>query len=68
EYDSALTEVFNSIGIMDEMEKVHRLWTGLHDEIQDRLWMEKLNPERSSYQDVVDSAELIEVALNAAKR
>ncbi|THV02136.1 hypothetical protein K435DRAFT_653994, partial [Dendrothele bispora CBS 962.96] len=49
---SELNDLFNTVGLMDEREKVHKLWTGLNKKIQKGLWREKLNPEFSSYEEV----------------
>ena len=43
-----LYEMWNMIGEMDKCTKVHKLWFGLHKEIQHNLWQDKLNLEISS--------------------
>ncbi|THU80566.1 hypothetical protein K435DRAFT_564743, partial [Dendrothele bispora CBS 962.96] len=58
---SELNDLFNTVGLMDEREKVHKLWTGLNKKIQKGLWREKLNPEFSSYEEVERAAELVEI-------
>ncbi|KAH7875233.1 uncharacterized protein C8R40DRAFT_1190384, partial [Lentinula edodes] len=52
------------VGILDEREKVHKLWTSLNANIQKGLWKEKLNPELSTYIEVASTAELIEIMEN----
>ncbi|KAJ3899345.1 hypothetical protein F5879DRAFT_811069, partial [Lentinula edodes] len=49
---SELNEFFNTIGMIDEREKVHKLWSSLDKKIQKGLWSEKLNPEFSSYKEI----------------
>ncbi|KAE9383128.1 hypothetical protein BT96DRAFT_961093 [Gymnopus androsaceus JB14] len=49
DYLAELNDLFNTIGLIDEREKVHKLWSGLNRNIQKGLWREKLNPEYSSY-------------------
>ncbi|KAJ3789006.1 hypothetical protein GGU10DRAFT_261592, partial [Lentinula aff. detonsa] len=48
-YLAELNDLYNTIGLVDEREKVHKLWSGLDKKIQKGLWKEKLNPEISSY-------------------
>ena len=50
------------IGETDERAKVHKLWFGLHKEIQHDLWRDKLNPEISSLQTIIAGPEIIEIA------
>ncbi|KAE9382849.1 hypothetical protein BT96DRAFT_844981, partial [Gymnopus androsaceus JB14] len=52
DYLAELNGLFNTIGLIDEREKVHKLWCGLNIDIQKGLWREKLNPEYSTYNDV----------------
>ncbi|KAF9023657.1 hypothetical protein BDZ89DRAFT_907906, partial [Hymenopellis radicata] len=49
QYTGELRELFNTVGLMDEREKVHKLWSGLNRNLQQGLWREKLDPEMSSY-------------------
>ncbi|KAK0230566.1 hypothetical protein IW262DRAFT_1453467 [Armillaria fumosa] len=67
EYDAILHQFFNTIGITGEREMVNRLWTGLRNEIQVGLWRERLHPEYSSYTEVLEAAELIEIIENVSK-
>ncbi|KAG7097893.1 hypothetical protein E1B28_005206 [Marasmius oreades] len=64
DYLAELNDLFNMVGLIDEREKVHKLWSGLTRKIQKGLWREKLNPEISSYEDVARAAELIEIIEN----
>ncbi|KAF9254573.1 hypothetical protein L218DRAFT_885997, partial [Marasmius fiardii PR-910] len=52
DYLAELNDLFNTVGLIDEREKVHKLWSGLNKKIQKGLWHEKLNPEISSYEEV----------------
>ncbi|KAK0462191.1 hypothetical protein IW261DRAFT_1576434 [Armillaria novae-zelandiae] len=67
EYDAILHQFFNTIGITGEREMVNRLWTGLRNEIQVGLWRERLHPKYSSYTEVLEAAELIEIIENISK-
>ena len=40
-YVAKLAELFMSIGFLDDHERVHKLWKGLHCDIQRELWKEK---------------------------
>lgn len=64
EYLAELNDLFNTIGLLDEHKKVHKLWNGLNRKIQKGLWREKLNPEFSTYEEVANAAELIEIIKN----
>ena len=46
----------------NECTKVHKLWFGLHKEIQHDLWWDKLNPDVSSLWTAIAGAEIIEIA------
>ena len=50
------------IGDIDEHQKVSCLWTGLTASIQTELWKKELNPESSSFCEVRNAAEIIEIA------
>ncbi|KAL0565824.1 hypothetical protein V5O48_016195 [Marasmius crinis-equi] len=64
DYLAELNDLFNTVGLIDEREKVHKLWSGLTKKIQKGLWREKLNPEISTYDEVSRAAELIEIIEN----
>ncbi|KAJ3784596.1 hypothetical protein GGU10DRAFT_271097 [Lentinula aff. detonsa] len=64
EHLAELNDLFNTIGLMDEREKAHKLWSSLNKKIQKGLWREKLNPELSSYDEIASTAELIEIIEN----
>jgi len=62
EYIYELSELWNMIGDVGERQKVTRLWTGLNASIQTELWKKELNPESSSFRDVKNAVEVIEIA------
>jgi len=62
EYIYELSELWNMIGDVGECQKVTRLWTGLSAMIQTELWKKELNPESSSFREVKNAAEIIEIA------
>ncbi|KAJ3816255.1 hypothetical protein F5880DRAFT_1619564 [Lentinula raphanica] len=64
EHLAELNDLFNTIGLIDEREKVHKLWSSLNRKIQKGLWSEKLNPELSTYDQVASTAELLEIIEN----
>ncbi|KAJ3886641.1 hypothetical protein GG344DRAFT_69499 [Lentinula edodes] len=64
DYLAQINNLFSTVGILDEREKVHKLWTSLNANIQKGLWKEKLNPELSTYIEVASTAELIEIMEN----
>lgn len=62
EYVYELEELFNMIGIINDLEKVIRLWDGLDTSIQKALWRDGYNPELSSWDEVRTGAETIEIS------
>ncbi|KAJ3556748.1 hypothetical protein NP233_g11909 [Leucocoprinus birnbaumii] len=69
DYASQLNEFFSILGYDDdrnEIDMVSKLWYGLNRDIQKQLWLERLNPERSSYNEVLRMAETIEMSNLAA--
>ena len=57
-----IQEMFNLIGNITEQDKVIKLWDGLRDDIQENLWRNNYNPEISSWDEVVDQVEMLEIA------
>src|SRR5258708_2957905 len=55
------------IGNVDEREKVIKLWYGLRSSIQQDLWRDRLNPETSTWKEVVDHASILEIAQNVSE-
>jgi hypothetical protein len=50
------------IGLIDEHEKVSMFWHSLRQSIQRALWHDRYNPETSSWAEVKDAAQIIEVS------
>jgi len=61
-YVHELEELYNMIGAVDKREKVIKLWYGLRTSIQRELWRDLLNPETSTWEEVVDHASILEIA------
>ena len=68
EYTYELLELFNMIGDISERDKVIKFWYGVKPIIQKGLWKDNLNPDVSTWEDVVARAEVIEIAENVAER
>jgi hypothetical protein len=68
EYIYELSELWNMIGDVPERQKVTRLWTGFKPEIQTELWKKELNPESSTFREVSNAAEIIEIAHSVPTR
>lgn len=66
EYVYELEELFGTIGGMSERDKVIKLWTGFRHYIQQALWRDGLHLEMSSWEEVVEQAETIEIAQNVS--
>ena len=62
EYSYEIEEICNMIGLIDEREKVSTFWHGLRQSIQCALWRDRYNPETSSWAEVKDAAQIIEVS------
>jgi hypothetical protein len=62
EYSYEIEEICNMIGLIDEREKVSTFWHGLQQSIQWALWHDHYNPEMSSWSEVKDAAQIIEVS------
>jgi len=52
EYVYELEELLNIIGIINDHEKVIRLWDGLNTSIQKALWRDGYNPKISLWDEV----------------
>ncbi|KAG6905345.1 hypothetical protein DXG01_003326 [Tephrocybe rancida] len=62
EYVYELEELYTMIGMSDEQEQVIKLWHGLRTSIQKALWKERLNPEISTWEEVSEAAQIIEIS------
>jgi hypothetical protein len=61
-YVHELEELFNLIGSVAPRDQVLKLWDGFRSSIIQALWRDGCNPEISSWEDVVNHAETIELA------
>ena len=68
EYVYELQELFNMIGAIPDQEKVIKFWYGVKPIIQKGLWRDNLNPDISTWNEVVTKAEVIEIAENITDR
>ncbi|KAG5634082.1 hypothetical protein H0H81_003468, partial [Sphagnurus paluster] len=68
EFVYELEELYNLIGAVDERERVIKLWNGLRTVIQQGLWREGLNPEVSTWDEVRDVAQVVEIVESVAAR
>ena len=68
EYVYELEELFNMIGMINDREKVIKLWDGLDTSIQRALWRDGYNPEISSWDEVRTGAETIEISESVPNR
>jgi Retrotransposon gag protein len=62
EFIYELEEIINMIGLIDEQEKVIRLWDGLRPIIQKGLWRDGYNPEVSTWEEIKHAAQVIEIS------
>lgn len=68
DYIHELENLFLMVGFVSDREKVDKLWHGLKTSIQTELWKRELNPTRSSWEEVREAAELIEIAEHVGQR
>jgi hypothetical protein len=62
EFIYEIEEIINMIGLIDEQEKVIRLWEGLWPVIKKGLWRDGYNPEVSTWDQVKHDAQVIELS------
>jgi len=62
EYVHGLEELFNIIGSVTKREMVLKFWNGSRHMIQKALWRDGLNPEVSTWEEVIEQAEIIEIS------
>lgn len=53
EYTHELQNLFNMIGSIPKQDQVLKFWNSARPSIRKELWQNKLNPELSSWKDVV---------------
>ena len=68
EYLHELYVLFNMIGNVSKRDGVLKFWNGSRPIIQKGLWRDNLNPETSSWSEVITQAEIIEISENLAER
>ncbi|KAG6810504.1 hypothetical protein H0H92_011575 [Tricholoma furcatifolium] len=61
-YAAKLKNKYQIIGYAHKREKVRKLWWGLQPRLQQKLFENGYDPERSKWGEVVDAAELYEIA------
>jgi hypothetical protein len=66
EHVSKWEQIFNMIGLEDNQEKVVMLWRSFRADIRREMYRDKLDPEVSSWDDVVTGAEHAETIMNLA--
>ena len=64
EYVYELQELFNMIRAIPDRNKVIQFWYGIKPIIQKGLWRDNLNPDMSTWEEVVSRAEIIEIMEN----
>ena len=64
EFANELKLMFRTVGHIETHEKVMKLWLGLNKPLQRALWIESLDPQLSSWDDVFETAERHERTLN----
>ncbi|KAF4600211.1 hypothetical protein EYR40_007323 [Pleurotus pulmonarius] len=64
DYAAILKQKFEIVGTIGEQERVVKLWNGMKSSIRAELYREKLNPNVSSWADVVAAAEMLEMVEN----
>ncbi|KIL56249.1 hypothetical protein M378DRAFT_89635, partial [Amanita muscaria Koide BX008] len=62
EYAAELKLLYRTIGTISEREMVTKLWKGMHVSLQRALWKECQDPERSTWDEIVRTAERHEIA------
>ncbi|PPQ83392.1 hypothetical protein CVT26_012894, partial [Gymnopilus dilepis] len=63
-----LEQLFGMFGDLSKRQKALYLWYGLRREIQERMWIEKLNPDISSWKEILDMAVVIEISLGVGNK
>ncbi|KAJ7331563.1 hypothetical protein DFH08DRAFT_966547 [Mycena albidolilacea] len=61
-------QIYSTIGLNDDQEKVVKIWNSFRGDIQQELYRDKLDPELSTWKEVVKAAERAEVLLKAGAK
>ncbi|KAJ8701144.1 hypothetical protein PTI98_004101 [Pleurotus ostreatus] len=64
DYAAVLKQKFEIVGTIGEQERVVKLWNSMKSSIRAELYRERLNPNVSSWADVVAAAEMLEMVEN----
>jgi hypothetical protein len=67
QYAHHIQELFRMLGNVAAEDQVVKLWKGLKPEIQEGLWRDKLNPDHSTWDEVLEQSVRIEMAIRAIK-
>jgi len=67
QYAHHIQELFGMLGNVAVEDQVVKLWKGLKPKIQEGLWRDKLNPDHSTWDEVLEQAVRIEMAIKAVK-
>ncbi|KAJ7635934.1 hypothetical protein B0H17DRAFT_1217176 [Mycena rosella] len=62
------SEIFNTIGMVETQEKIIKLWNSFGAEIQQEMYRQKLDPEVSTWTEVVQGASDAEIVVNLAHK
>ncbi|KAJ8502458.1 hypothetical protein ONZ45_g11745 [Pleurotus djamor] len=65
EYSTGLKQKFETLGTVSDIEQVARLWRGFKPYINGELYQNNLSPNSSTWDEVVQTAEKIELIENA---
>ncbi|KAG5634250.1 hypothetical protein H0H81_002698 [Sphagnurus paluster] len=62
QYAHELEQLFEIIGVKNKREKVIKLWYGLRQSLREALWCYELNPEVSTWDEVLSKALIVEIS------
>ena len=65
QYAHNIQEIFGMLGNVAEEDQILKLWKGLKPDIQEGLWRDKLNPDHSTWNEILDQAVRIEMSFKA---
>src|SRR6201996_4306987 len=64
EHVAEFAQIYDTIGALEGQEKIVKLWNSFRANIQQEMYRKELDPEVSSWEEVVNSAKRAEVLLN----
>ncbi|KAF8221318.1 hypothetical protein L208DRAFT_1168801, partial [Tricholoma matsutake] len=62
DYIYELEELHMMLGVTSKRQRVLNLWKGFHADTTEALWVQKLNPDISSWKKIVRVAQRLEVS------